>query len=343
MDLTLKSTFRFQGIFKQHIDAIAGYHSDLNTYASFCHRLASSFPKNGIATCSWEVQIRQGEHKTCTRQNTMSASSSSTCSLSSASSTTSLCTTFSSNNSSSSSSRRRQRGLAEKSKSCPRALLRTAKPIRSSFRSTNSNVATTRKEVSFGRTQVRKYPIILGDHPDCAFGPPVSETTKHKRLEKSGLPRSHCRRFDLQMTIGWAYIKSKDVSVETYEASHRKGRTLQRMNIPPDARWDLMLRCGVQKIDIVDVLHTVHAAQKQRNRTIALLPFTKLEEAGRSLSRRLGNKKKDIDLLLPRQSNNNNKGGDVVVKAPQKQRRRRENGNNPPRPLRAMIFASKSA
>lgn len=31
------------------------------------------------------------------------------------------------------------------------------------------------KRVGFDQLEIRKYPIILGDHPDCVEGPPVSE------------------------------------------------------------------------------------------------------------------------------------------------------------------------
>ena len=31
----------------------------------------------------------------------------------------------------------------------------------------------TNKRVTFGDIEFRKYPIILGDHPDCSIGPPV--------------------------------------------------------------------------------------------------------------------------------------------------------------------------
>lgn len=34
--------------------------------------------------------------------------------------------------------------------------------------------ATAQKHVSFGDLEIRKYPVILGDHPDCTMGPPVS-------------------------------------------------------------------------------------------------------------------------------------------------------------------------
>jgi hypothetical protein len=30
------------------------------------------------------------------------------------------------------------------------------------------------RHVSFGDLEVRKYPVMLGDHPECSMGPPVS-------------------------------------------------------------------------------------------------------------------------------------------------------------------------
>ena len=30
------------------------------------------------------------------------------------------------------------------------------------------------KHVAFGDIEIRKYPVILGDHPECCLGPPVS-------------------------------------------------------------------------------------------------------------------------------------------------------------------------
>lgn len=32
----------------------------------------------------------------------------------------------------------------------------------------------SQKHVSFGELEIRKYPVILGDHPECSMGPPVS-------------------------------------------------------------------------------------------------------------------------------------------------------------------------
>ena len=31
-----------------------------------------------------------------------------------------------------------------------------------------------KKRVSFGELELRKFPVILGDHPECYMGPPVS-------------------------------------------------------------------------------------------------------------------------------------------------------------------------
>lgn len=35
-------------------------------------------------------------------------------------------------------------------------------------------LVSTTKNVSFGDLEVRKYPVMLGDHPECSMGPPVS-------------------------------------------------------------------------------------------------------------------------------------------------------------------------
>jgi hypothetical protein len=38
----------------------------------------------------------------------------------------------------------------------------------------HGELASATKHVSFGDLEVRKYPVILGDHPECSMGPPVS-------------------------------------------------------------------------------------------------------------------------------------------------------------------------
>lgn len=43
----------------------------------------------------------------------------------------------------------------------------------------------TNKRVSFGDLQMRKYPVILGDHPECTMGPPVSLITEYNQCESS--------------------------------------------------------------------------------------------------------------------------------------------------------------
>jgi hypothetical protein len=37
----------------------------------------------------------------------------------------------------------------------------------------SSKAGADSRHVSFGKLEVRYYPIILGDHPDCSEGPPV--------------------------------------------------------------------------------------------------------------------------------------------------------------------------
>jgi hypothetical protein len=35
------------------------------------------------------------------------------------------------------------------------------------------NLPIAEKRVKFGEVEIRKYPLILGDHPECCMGPPV--------------------------------------------------------------------------------------------------------------------------------------------------------------------------
>lgn len=68
-----------------------------------------------------------------------------------------------------------------------------------SLASALSSKAPDSRQVSFGKLEVRYYPIILGDHPDCSEGPPVSSSSDCTTSYISILDKiSHykfCKRF----------------------------------------------------------------------------------------------------------------------------------------------------
>jgi hypothetical protein len=74
-----------------------------------------------------------------------------------------------------------------------------------------------RKSVSFGDLEVRKFPIILGDHPDATTGPPV--------------------------TIGWEVMSSFKIPIDEFETNrlgHRRPHNRLRMH--PKTRMQMLER-----------------------------------------------------------------------------------------------------
>lgn len=80
-------------------------------------------------------------------------------------------------------------------------------PSKRSRSNSDSAVSSEAKHVSFDRLSIREYDLVLGDHPCCTDGPPVS--------------------------LGWQYTESPSMKVEVYEATRapqRRSRHLLRMN-----------------------------------------------------------------------------------------------------------------
>lgn len=57
-----------------------------------------------------------------------------------------------------------------------------AQSKRSSLKQSDSSGEQHKKKVHFGNLEMRNYEIVLGDHPDCSSGPPVSEKEKCARV-----------------------------------------------------------------------------------------------------------------------------------------------------------------
>jgi hypothetical protein len=70
------------------------------------------------------------------------------------------------------------------------------------------------KHVSFASLSIREYTQVLGDHPCCTVGPPVS--------------------------LGWDYTEATSVSLEDYEAARPRRRTRQAMRLSWDKRREIL-------------------------------------------------------------------------------------------------------
>lgn len=119
------------------------------------------------------------------------------------------------------------------------------------------------KRVSFANLEVRQYPIILGDHPDCSNGPPV--------------------------TIGWEYEHCGNIDVTAYESIRRKRRSSYDLGIPLRVR-DRILRTSSGHTDkeLRNAIAEVRRVRRQRIRTRNRLYLSHVEEKVQSMGRKLG-------------------------------------------------------
>jgi hypothetical protein len=70
------------------------------------------------------------------------------------------------------------------------------------------------KHVSFTSLEIREYKQVLGDHPCCSQGPPVS--------------------------LGWDYTESPKVTVERYEATRARRRSKTDLKLSFEDRRDIL-------------------------------------------------------------------------------------------------------
>lgn len=153
-----------------------------------------------------------------------------------------------------------QRRVLNSSISCPIGGM----PERSALRKCDSDRSDgTKKKVTFSQLELRKYPIILGDHPGCV-GPPL--------------------------TIGWEYQRGRKCQIEDYEERKPSDsrRNMHQLEINEFMRADLLKRsAGVTDKQMKETVKQNQKIQKQRMRTVTFLPFSKLEERAQSLTRKI--------------------------------------------------------
>jgi hypothetical protein len=125
-------------------------------------------------------------------------------------------------------------------------------PKRSSLKKSDSS--NEQKRVYFGNLEMRKYEIVLGDHPDCSSGPPVA--------------------------IGWEYSPAETISVDQYEALKPRRRSMDQLELNYFVRKQMLRRnAGVSDEEMRQSIDDVHRIQKQRLRTKRMQPVYKLREA----------------------------------------------------------------
>lgn len=120
-----------------------------------------------------------------------------------------------------------------------------------------------RRHVHFDSIRIRRYQVILGDHPDVSVGPPLG--------------------------LGWNFCSIGPIPLDAYE-KHRSEKDRRKGNelvLPAFMRRQILLRNNLStSAEIAERVKEVKAIQSQRDLTVKLLPFAKVEEGAQSAKRK---------------------------------------------------------
>ena len=108
------------------------------------------------------------------------------------------------------------------------------------------------RSVTFTSTEVREYPIELGDNPSVSSGPPL--------------------------TIGWTYISRHKIPIDDYEAGRPPHRALYEMIIPSATRMGILCDADISLRSIQKAIKEVNVTKRQRRRTVQTLQTSWIEE-----------------------------------------------------------------
>lgn len=108
--------------------------------------------------------------------------------------------------------------------------------------------------VTFDNIEVREYSVVLGDHPSCTSGPPVS--------------------------IGWSYNEGIVIGVDEYENLRQQRRNYMQMAIPRIVREEILMQeFGFSRSQLAVAVRENVKAKNQRRQTINNLGnYSKMEE-----------------------------------------------------------------
>jgi len=110
---------------------------------------------------------------------------------------------------------------------------------------------------------VRDYDLILGDHPCCSYGPPV--------------------------TISWDYLEYEPVDVNLYEFHHPPRRNLREMGLNYYHRMKILTVAGHTEKELKQSMKELKRAQWNRSITKGIVvryPLFKAEDVVESAGRK---------------------------------------------------------
>jgi hypothetical protein len=119
-----------------------------------------------------------------------------------------------------------------------------------------------RRSVEFGSIEIRQHGMVLGDHPDCSFGPPVQ--------------------------LGWDCQEKTLQNVDDYELSRRPRRHRRNLSINYFQRKDLLINdLGMSEQEVKAASKQVSKDKIHRALTRTFLPLHRLEDVVESSRRKV--------------------------------------------------------
>ena len=102
-------------------------------------------------------------------------------------------------------------------------------------------ITESKRHISFHQVTIREYDMVLGDHPNCSYGPPVS--------------------------LGWHYMEYEPLDVNEYEYHHSRRRPLRQLCLNWYRRMEMLSK------DYTEV--EIKKATKEKERIMTQRSFTK--------------------------------------------------------------------
>ena len=119
------------------------------------------------------------------------------------------------------------------------------------------------RTVSFSTLEMREYPIIVGENPGVTMGVPL--------------------------TIGWEHASEIRCSVDDYENSRPKPRSMIELRIPSSMRSEILKRSGFTRNEIMAGIKRANIGRKKRTRTKEMMGLSSIEESVELIVRALLN------------------------------------------------------
>ena len=137
----------------------------------------------------------------------------------------------------------------------------TSLPSRSAVGDHETARFTKGRSISFSGVTIREYPMTVGDHPNCSYGPPVQ--------------------------LSWEYDEYEQVDFDDYETRRPPRRDMQGMLMNYHHRKNMLMHWGGHsKEDLKAATKEVKKVKMQRKMTVVLMPVNRVTEMA------LGAKKK---------------------------------------------------